>query len=173
MGIYRAKTSSSAEILAGNQDIPNLQNLMEILKIEILQIENPVGKVRIETFDTNPAEYLGFGTWEPFARGKTIIGIDASQTEFNIVEKTGGEKTHTLTTDEMPSHGHRLSKNVMRDMSTHGGWGTGISNVSSDTYLAAPGGAAGDLVLPSGGDPTKAHNNLPPYITVYMWKRVA
>lgn len=90
----------------------NLQNnitvseLVNALKVEMLKIENPVGHIRMETTNTNPATYLGFGTWVLWGSGRVPVGIDTTQTEFNTVEKTGGEKTHTLTLAQIPSHTH-------------------------------------------------------------------
>lgn len=66
----------------------------------------PVGYIYISVDPTNPATVLGYGTWAAFAAGRVLVGIDAGQTEFDTVEETGGAKTHTLTTAEMPSHTH-------------------------------------------------------------------
>ena len=55
----------------------------------------PVGSVFIAVVSTNPATLLGYGTWAAFATGRTLVGIDAGQTEFDTVEETGGAKTHT------------------------------------------------------------------------------
>ena len=67
------------------------------LKIAILEADNPIGHVRIESNNTNPATYLGFGTWTLIGAGRTIVGINTSDSDFNTVNKTGGEKTHRLT----------------------------------------------------------------------------
>ena len=56
----------------------------------------PVGSIYISVTNTNPGTIFG-GTWVAFGTGRTLVGIDTSQTEFNTVQKTGGEKTHTLT----------------------------------------------------------------------------
>jgi len=128
----------------------------------------PVGSIFVTVDDENPADTFG-GTWESFGRGRTLVGVDTNQTEFATVEKTGGEKTHTLTIDEMPRHNHD-SKYARRN-----------TNSGSEYWLYA-----GDDVLNriytenyrstvptyyTGG--SQAHNNLQPYITVYMWKRTA
>jgi len=68
----------------------------------------PIGSVYIAVVSTNPATLLGFGTWSAFAAGRTLVGLDAGQTEFDTVEETGGAKTHTLTVGEIPSHDHDL-----------------------------------------------------------------
>lgn len=51
------------------------------------------------------AAHLG-GTTLPNIKGKVLVGIDGTQAEFDTLGETGGEKTHTLTTAELPSHGH-------------------------------------------------------------------
>ena len=46
-------------------------------------------------------------TWVRFANGRTLVGVDDSDTSFDAVEKTGGKKTVKLTESEMPAHpGH-------------------------------------------------------------------
>ena len=66
---------------------------------------HPIGDVVINITGINPGTLYG-GTWEAFATGRMLVGVDTGQTEFNTVEKTGGEKTHTLTNTEMPVHAH-------------------------------------------------------------------
>src|SRR5690606_38823591 len=72
----------------------------------LIDVVYPVGSIYISTVDTNPGTVFGVGTWVAFGTGRTIVGVDTDQTEFDTVEKTGGAKTHTLTTAEMPSHTH-------------------------------------------------------------------
>lgn len=69
----------------------------------------PVGAVFISVDPTNPATTLGFGTWEVFGTGRVLVGFDAGQTEFDTVEKTGGAKSHTLGTAELPAHSHGVT----------------------------------------------------------------
>jgi len=123
----------------------------------------PVGSIYINAaVSTNPATLLGFGTWAAFGTGRTMVGIDASQTEFDTLEETGGSKTHTLTTSELPSHTHNNPSGILpapnsNDVDVTGGNGRTLgNNVATD----ATGGGS-------------AHNNLQPYIVVYMWKRTA
>ena len=119
-----------------------------------------VGSIFISAVETNPASLLGFGTWAAFAAGRTLVGIDATQTEFDTLEETGGEKTHTLTVAELAAHTHSIEAHVGDTA------GAGyVTDTSYPTISAYPNtGSAG-----SGS----AHNNLQPYIVVYMWKRTA
>lgn len=85
----------------------------------------------------------------PNLKGSVPVGRDSTQTEFNAVGETGGEKTHQLTVPEMPSHNHTGS-------SGNSGGGTKI--------LAAGGSSATYTSDSTGGD--GAHNNLQPYIAL-------
>jgi microcystin-dependent protein len=90
-----------------------------------------------------------------------LVGLDAGQTEFDTVEETGGAKTHTLVSGEMPAHTHNIAQ------TKRGGY---LSN--NEFYTIATGGGTPntDKVSESTGG-NGAHNNLQPYIVVYMWKR--
>lgn len=133
----------------------------------------PVGSIYFSAVGTNPSELFGFGTWQAWGAGRVPVGVDASQTEFNAVEKTGGEKAHALTINEMPSHTHEISYRPIGDPSddpfalfkSDGGI-TGTYN-SPGTELSQD---ALEAKAAGGG---QAHNNLQPYITCYMWKRTA
>jgi hypothetical protein len=55
----------------------------------------PVNSVYLSIVNTNPAVVLGYGTWVSFGTGKVLVGVDAADPDFNIPEKTGGNKTNT------------------------------------------------------------------------------
>lgn len=143
--------------------------------LEILDAVYPVGSIYIATVATNPATLFGFGTWAAFGAGRTLVGLDAGQTEFDTVEETGGAKTHTLITAEMPSHTHTQNPHDhltdLQDLWRWQAWTSGSSAygfrydgdipVSEETAVNQNTGGGG------------AHNNLQPYIVVYMWKRTA
>ena len=103
---------------------------------------------------------IGGTTWTAFGAGKVLVGVDASDTDFDTVEETGGAKTHTLTTAEMPAHTHSYDKQV-----------TSTDALSIHDITRTTGGNTGATTGSTGGG--TAHNNLQPYITVYMWKRTA
>lgn len=132
-----------------------------------LQAMMPVGFVVTLGISTNPATLYGFGTWTQI-QGKVIVGL-STDTEFNTLNKTGGEKTHQLTAAEMPSHYHQVKTE----------WGTNTVSVSPPNggYLQVAGTSAGthspvpNSSTVEGGD--VAHNNLQPYITKYVWERTA
>ena len=116
------------------------------------------------------AAYFGFGTWQAYGTGQVLVGVDSGQTEFATVGKTGGKKTHTLTTQELP----KFTPNPVG-----GGSWLCIAGASGAITqgLAQPGTAwAGENVGPIGGQTiggNQPHNNLQPYITVYRWQRIA
>ena len=117
----------------------------------------PVGSIYTSVVGANPSIFFG-GLWIPFGQGKVMIGVDSTDTDFDTVENTGGAKTHTLITDEIPSHTHSMSiENASGTGST--GSSNGASSFSTVNTSATGGG--------------QAHNNLQPYVVVYMWKRVA
>jgi hypothetical protein len=137
---------------------------------QILLAAYPVGAVYITVVDTNPGTLFG-GTWSSFATGRTLVGLDSSDSQFDTIEETGGANTHTLTEAEMPEHKH-LSPN--KDCQSYGGvygTGTGTVNTWCDTNGISTNNTDAPYGQPVGGD--GAHNNLQPYITVYMWKRTA
>ena len=138
----------------------------------------PVGSIYTNAgVSTNPATLLGFGTWTAFGAGRVMVGFDSGQTEFDTPEETGGAKTHTRTTAEMPSHTHgvgtlnRLGNvgNVVNGATSFDDW-PGSSGPISATNAIVGHSWTGSLANEGGGG---AHNNLQPYIVVYMWKRTA
>ena len=71
----------------------------------------PIGSIYMSVNNTNPSTIFG-GTWVSWGAGKVPVGVNANETEFNSVEKTGGAKTHTLTIQQMPSHAHTIVNHV-------------------------------------------------------------
>lgn len=130
----------------------------------LLNFIYPIGSIFLSTNSANPSTYLG-GTWAEFGKGKTLVGVDINQSEFNTVEKTGGAKTHTLTVNQIPSHNHSFDYSVWGQNS-----GYGQINPTS-TENANKANIIGTTTNSIGGG--QAHNNLQPYITCYMFKRTA
>lgn len=87
---------------------------------QVVDLVYPVGAIYVSTVSTNPNTIFGRGTWAAFGTGRTLVGVDSGQTEFDTVEETGGAKTHTLTESEIPSHTHvQNSHNHTQDAHTH------------------------------------------------------
>lgn len=128
----------------------------------------PIGSIYLSVSEVDPAILFG-GVWESFSTGRTLVGVDTSQMEFNTVQKTGGEKTHTLNSNEIPSHSHTIFANTdYRESGETGYWGLDLCQ--GYAYGSEKDANNGTGTRASGGG--EAHNNLQPYITVYMWKRV-
>ena len=152
---------------------------------EMRKLIYPIGSIYMSTVDDTVEKVQARfgGTWQAFAQGKTLVGVSASETEFSTIEKTGGEKTHTLTIAEMPKHRHTIlrqqwySADLVHSSSTgfiyswKSGAGTGGSTYKSyrspDADLSQH---TSDMETTGSGS---AHNNLPPYKTIYMYKRTA
>lgn len=141
----------------------------DIIWSQMIEKIYPVGSIFMSaTLSTASAvgNALG-GTWEAWGTGRVPVGVDTSQTEFDTVEETGGEKTHKLTTNEMPKHRHAPNS------TTHPYFAIG-TNASFHTTASGGGkGVENETTYTNyqGGD--QPHNNLQPYITCYMYKRTA
>lgn len=120
----------------------------------------PIGSIYISTNDVNPATIFG-GKWEQIKDTFLLSAGDTYQ-----AGSTGGESTHQLTYNEMPSHTHSMRVSV--NGSTGGGeriifQSKGVTNDDADI-------GAGDTLGAGNG---LAHNNMPPYLAVYVWKRIS
>lgn len=126
---------------------------------QLFLLMHRVGDIIFSTSDENPSTIYG-GTWVAWGKGQVPVGVDTSDSDFNTVEKTGGEKEHTLTVDEMPSHKHDFGQQFT---------GMPVSSGNYGYYMIS--GTQTDVIKNTGGN--QPHNNLQPYITCYMWKRTA
>ena len=120
----------------------------------------PIGSV-ITFYDSDDhSGHIGL-TWERFATGRMVVGYDSTDASFDTIGETGGEKTHTLTIDEMPKHAHAGIKTVSGE--TSGTQEQGIIQgryYGNDAWTADRGG-------------NQAHNNMPPYVVAALWRRTA
>lgn len=119
----------------------------------------PVGAIYISVSDINPSILFG-GTWEQI-KDKFLLSSGDTYEAGSI----GGESEHTLTINEMPSHSH-----VMR-ISTDGtaGGGDRVILQSNGVTNNEPNISAGNTI---NNGANWAHNNMPPYLAVYVWKRI-
>lgn len=129
----------------------------------ILEAVYPVGSIYISVNSTSPQTLFG-GTWKAI-KGKFLLG----QSSAHTAGSTGGEETHTLTIGEMPEHTHPMySSNASGD----GTWtpDEGAYLVDSVTQIKTTWWARLGMSYAGEGN---AHNNMPPYLAVYMWERTA
>lgn len=114
----------------------------------------PVGSIYMSMIATSPATLFG-GTWEQM-ENRFLLGAGSGY----VAGATGGEAEHTLTVNEMPSHYHLIAMNQAGESEY---WGP-MCAAMQDGYMV-------NMTKPAGGD--QPHNNMPPYIAVYMWRRTA
>lgn len=114
----------------------------------------PVGSIYMSMQATSPATLFG-GTWVQM-ENRFLLGAGSGY----VAGATGGEAEHTLTGNEMPSHYHLLAMNQAGESEY---WGP-MCAAMQDGYMV-------NMTKPAGGD--QPHNNMPPYIAVYMWRRTA
>ena len=114
----------------------------------------PVGSIYLSVTDTDPATLFG-GTWERIG-GRFLIGAD----DTYAAGSTGGEAEHTLTIDEMPKHNHGIDN-----------YNTAGNTTPFLTVQAQDKVGFGNNIQTMYAGGGKAHNNMPPYLSVYMWKR--
>ena len=151
----------------------------------IADIAHPIGSIfqTVHNYADSAAVVAAIGgtTWVRFAEGKVMVGYDASDTDFDTSEETGGAKTHTLTEAELPAHRHFLFRNVsvpnIGDTTSslsaahhydNGSESYRIRKSSSSNAFLEP-----NITLSGQTGSGSAHNNLQPYVVVYMWKRTA
>lgn len=123
----------------------------------------PIGSIYMTVSNTSPESLFG-GTWERISE-RFLLGASSSYPAGS----TGGESAHTLTQSELPDYSLSVANgsNVIRSktgssadayvQTQSSGWG--IPNWESKTVTVASGGSG------------KAHNNMPPYLSVWIWKR--
>lgn len=146
---------------------------------DVAQLVYPIGSLYINTSNSaNPATILGFGTWVAFGEGRVPVGKAPSGT-FATGGATGGAETHTLTIAQMPSHqhtaGHKNHAAGPGPANPSPDWAGIIHNASWGHNGPGDMQGGGDVGYPSTGPKggNGAHNNLQPYIVVYMWTRTA
>lgn len=129
----------------------------------------PAGNIYISTDLTSPAAIYG-GVWERI-KGKFLFGatdengVDGSYPAYiNGQANTGGEETHILTIAEMPSHNHSVGTNEHNSYGIHFDVGTQAPKQNNVTTWWA------DTTGNGGNQP---HNNMPPYLVVYIWRKIS
>lgn len=132
-----------------------LENI-DALSKEIFNMVYPVGAIYISVSETNPSTLFG-GTWERI-QDRFLLAAGSSY----AAGSTGGEANHTLTVDEMPRHSHLFT--MLTSSTALGSFGYPAS-------ANATGEGIDKATHNTGG--SQPHNNMPPYLAVYVWKRTA
>ena len=136
-----------------------------IISSNILEKVYPIGSIYMSVNSTNPSELFG-GEWKSWCNGRVPVGVYDQDTDFDEAEKYGGEKAHILTINEMPNHNHAFPYYTYAV--NGGGTANGLPyNITSTQSVGM------DYAGMNGTGSNWAHNNMPPYLTCYMWKRIA
>lgn len=125
--------------------------------------DEPIGSIIMGTgnnFATQTAvQAIYNGTWEQI---KDVFLLAAG--DSYIAGSTGGEATHTLTVNEMPKHSHNLPVDKQYGQATT----TEYDRINLTSGIVYNHGYASNET-----GSNQPHNNMPPYLTVYMWRRIA
>lgn len=165
------RITGATEVLAFNSDA-----CIEIVQegqgsqgnnTDILNSVYPVGSIYMSVVNVSPASFIG-GTWE---RIQDKFLLSAGNTYSAGSE--GGEAAHTLTIDEIPSHNHATNGAVLNTDYWATATGSSVDGWVKNTAGTAQGAAIYSSSATGKAGGGEAHNNMPPYLTVYMWVRVA
>lgn len=140
----------------GNLIVKSISGVNGLLSREdVCNLIYPIGSIYLSVNSVNPQTLFG-GSWTPL-KDRFLLGAGDTYASGTV----GGEKDHQLTIAEMPSHSHDIGFDQI--------WNYG-GTTSIATTTGGPYGGSGYISKTGGSQP---HNNMPPYLTVYMWKRTA
>lgn len=163
-------------------DVDELEERVNSLKSDLVDKLYPVGSIYMSVIDKDPGTFIG-GRWK---RIKDCFLLAAGNKYPAGSE--GGEATHTLSAAEMPSHAHTV--HIWDPQGTTGGAQGASAATYGATLITVPNGATTSLTWNTStpmaamngmGDPAgvtefsggnQPHNNMPPYVTVYVWLRI-
>ena len=166
--VMEDSSKTSSEISAHNTKLNNANKGTPLDKY-ILSKVYPIGSIYISVNNVNPGNLFG-GTWASFGEGRVLIGagtgtdVNGKQMTFTA-GATGGEYSHQLTVNEMPSHNHSPSSTGKVQ----------IANLGGGSYVVADLSQKGNTnwaykTASTGGN--QAHSLMGPYIVGYMWRRI-
>ena len=171
-GGLEVTTAGQLQIQDGEVDLVKLStnNALNSGLYGVLDKVYPVGSIYIATVSTNPDTLMfggsGHTTWTAFGAGKTLVGIDSGDTDFDTSEETGGNKT-TTTTTVVPIDGYGTTGGSPGTVAS-GRMVVGSGNPEASETLESL-RAAGNTQTITSSD----INVVQPYIVTYMWKRTA
>lgn len=125
---------------------------------QIVNAIYPVGSIYISTAANNPADLFTGTQWEAI-QDRFLLAAST----LHPAGQMDGEETHTLTINEIPSHTHAVNSTTGSPVAYVPGGAGDIGGTGKNI-------ATRDILATGGG---QAHNNMPPYLAVYMWKRTA
>lgn len=147
-------------------NLSNIEDLINYIVDDKLESKWPIGTAYINFSDsTNPAELLGFGTWELDSQGRVLVGKAPSGT-FSTAGTTHGAERVTLGINEMPEHKHESPNGA--SFVTDLGLGINLDTAAGVNWGFRK---TGNLTRATGGG--QSHNNIQPSLVVYIWRRTA
>lgn len=169
--------------LSKANDKQMLAAIKAIMKAEMASTFMPIGTIYGNDTDSrNPALIFGFGTWVAIT-GRFIVGVSASDAEYNVPGEQGGSKTHSHTAENAGDHAHTVSNDgwprlagPLPSPSTSSRLVVGSGAVESGETLESLAHASNVQETSSAGAHTHTVNsssNLPPYRAAYLWRRTA
>ena len=151
----------------GNLVVNSITTLLGSNNQSVADLVYPVGSIYLSVNSNNPGTLFG-GVWEQL-KDKFLLGAG----DIYAANTMGGEAEHILKVEEMPSHNHSIRAGDGGNGEVVGVYDTPGSGYTS-YYLKYGLTSAVSPVLNntySGGN--QAHNNMPPYMTIYIPKRVS
>lgn len=156
-------------------DDTKLDNLIT----EKMKMMYPVGSIILKMNNVNPSTYLGFGTWELIAQGRTLVGVNTSDSDFNTVNKTGGAKTHKHWAGSYKANmNFNMSDGKIYMDAQYGQSNPSVSYPEIARYWLGTGnyeahsGETNDYGVSVSGQSAES-SNVMPYLTTYIWHRKA
>ena len=147
----------------------NVKNL-QIDGNDLFDVIYPIGTVYNTTESTFDPNISFYGTWERI-KGKVLVGVDESDTNFASSKKTGGKKSISLDVTNLPARAIVSAQNTTGASKYISGIKWGAATIANNDFVAS---TLYDLVINHwGGDYENPISLLQPYYTVYMWKRTA
>ena len=127
----------------------------------ILEMVYPVGSIYISVNSINPNKLFGFGIWEQI-KDKFLLAAG----DIHEAGEVGGEETHTLTSDEIPSHSHQFNRQQL--------WKNdpGVLNSNLDTGYCLSIKSLNIYTDNTTSVGSGLSHNMPPYLSVYIFKRI-
>jgi hypothetical protein len=179
IGKKEAKTDADTEYAAIRAEFKELiASSVATAKAEALLAAHPVGSYYFSDYSTSPADLFG-GTWTALDPGRVLLSqgtyTDSNGSVTYTAGTTGGERLHQLTVGELPKiwgsidlHSSATGTNI------YGCNGSFSTTAKNNKYrdggtVGTTATSNGNIVLSFGGG--EYHNNLPPYVCVYCWKR--
>lgn len=143
------------------QYVDNLVNPLAEKFASIIDIVYPVGSIYMSVNAADPSKLFSGTSWEKL-EGRFLLGSNSTYTNGS----TGGEATHTLTFSEMPTHRHSIYY-------PNAGGPYGDANISYPEGSGVNKTWQAEMCKTESAGDSVAHNNMPPYLVVNMWKRIS